>query len=155
MALVGAALPSTGGRSRAVSRPGHRWSDYPGQPDGRCEALEEHGRFSPAGAGRPLPEPATEKRLRALRGHRPGRCDRAAFRERCHKAGPGARGPALRPRRRGHGPDLPNTVRTDVGSWNMREKIGTAQHRWIRWGRWLPSGQLLAPDGNIAGPQAR
>ncbi|RAX45929.1 hypothetical protein DQ353_20920 [Arthrobacter sp. AQ5-05] len=48
-----------------------------------------------------------------------------------------------------------NTGWTDVGSWNTREKIGTVEHDRIRWGGWLTSGQLLAPNGNTAGFHAQ
>lgn len=30
--------------------------------------------------------------------------------------------------------------------------IGARSHGGIRWDKWLPSGQLLAPNGNTAGP---
>jgi hypothetical protein len=40
-ALLGATWPSTGGRSRAVSRPGRRRTDCRGQIDRHCKALDE------------------------------------------------------------------------------------------------------------------
>ena len=46
-----------------------------------------------------------------------------------------------------------NALWIDVGSWNMRVKIGTVQHSWIRWGRWLPSGLLLAPTAISLAPK--
>lgn len=58
--MLGATWPSTGVRSRAVSRQNRRWTACPGLSDGRCGALDLYGRFNPAGVERPLPEPTPE-----------------------------------------------------------------------------------------------
>ena len=152
MALPGAALPLTGCRCDAVSRPDRRRADCPGQSDRRCNnASGQHRRFTPAVAAPSLPVPDVGTCI-ARCGNRSRRWDGTTCPIQCLQVEPVPTVRPGRPWRRRHGLDH---LRRPADRDRRLQRADKDRHHSTLVnppGRWLPYGTYWSPV-NIAGSQ--